>query len=294
MLDSNDEAIWRHMREFAEMHTPSAFSQAFYELMAEYATVPTDAEASRSLLARFLDHEVRYYRQIERFRTKETVTVADLQSLAGKRHISLCDLIDAAKQAPGATTTKGEIARQLLLAECYYHIEEPEKAVAHLEQAVASGADDPLVHFALGYNRYRLAVESLGSPQERAPLGSSADLINFQLACLQAVAAFENALTGQDSDGEVYHWIGQALETAGFEQAAAQAFDKAEDLTYIEYHDSDPELGGPHWDDDGPADADSEQHRPITEAEIRQVRELLKEPHDISELWADCGSDPEH
>ncbi len=292
MLDSSDEAIWGHVREFAEMHTPSAFSQAFYRLMAEYATVTTGTEASRSLLARFLDREVRYYRQIERFRTKETVAVADLQSLAGKRHISLCDLIDAAKEAP-SVTNHGEIARQLLLAECHYHIEEPEQAVAHLERALARGADDPLVHFALGYNRYRLAVEGLGSPEEHAPLDSSADLIKFQLACLQAVAAFEDALTGQDSDGEVYHWIGRALQTAGFERAAAQAFDKAEDFEYVEYDDSDPELGGPHWDDDGPGKSDSEQRRPISEAEIRQVRELLKGPHDISELWADYSSDSE-
>lgn len=292
MLDSSDEAIWGHVREFTEMHTPSAFSQAFYRLMAEYATVTTDTEASRSLLVRFLDREVRYYRQIERFRTKETVTVADLQSLAGKRHIGLCELIDAAKETPSATD-KGEIARQLLLAECHYHTEEPEKAVAHLERAVARGADDPLVHFALGYNRYRLAVEGLGSPGEHARLDSSADPMNFQLACLQAVAAFEDALTGQDSDSEVYHWIGRALQTAGFEQAAAQAFDKAEDLAYVEYDDSDPGLGGLHWDDDGPAGLDSEQQRPISEAEVRQVRELLKGPHDISDLWADYGSDPE-
>ena len=286
MLESSDEAIWRHVREFGEMRSPSPFSQAFYQLIAEYATASTGVEASRGLLVKFLDREVRYYRLIDHLRTRETVTVADLQSLAGKRDIGLHDLIDAAKDAPSGTT-KGEIARQLLLAECYYHVEEPEKAVAHLERAVARGADDPLIQFALGHNRYRLAVESFGTLDA---LASPADLINFQLACLQAVSAFENALTGQDSDGELYHWIGRVLQRAGFEQAATQAFDKAEDLAYIEQDDGDPELAQLRGDDDEPSQSDAKYHRSITEAEVEQVRELLKRPHDISELWADYGT----
>ncbi len=66
---------------------------------------------------------------------------------------------------------------------------------------------------------------------------ASEDLLTFQMACLQAVSAFESALTGQDSDSEVYEWVGRVLETAGFEEAAGQAFDKGDDLAYSDNAD---------------------------------------------------------
>ena len=285
MLDSNDEAIWHHLREFSHMPTPSPFSQVFYQVIAEYATDSAAAEASRELLARFLDREVFYYRQIERLRTKEDVTVADLESLAGKRNIALYDLIEEATDAD-SQTTNGEIARQLLLAECYYHVEEPEKAVAHLELALADGADNSIVHFALGYNRYRLAIESFGTTIIGTTDVSAHQRTVFRKACLQAVSAFQNALTGTDNDGEIYQWIARALQTADLDEAAEQAFDKAEDLVYSDYDESE---GGAAQSQEG--DEHEFGHRkPITEAEIKQVGELLKGSHDISDFWPGLGT----
>ncbi len=269
MLDSNDEAIWHHLREFSHMPTPSPFSQVFYEVIAEYATDSAAAEASRELLSRFLDREVFYYRQIERLRSKEDVTIADLESLAGKRSIALYDVIEEATDAD-SQTTNGEIARQLLLAECYYHVEEPEKVVAHLELALADGADDSIVHFALGYNRYRLAIESFGTTIRGAAEASAHQHALFQKACLQAVSAFQNALTGADNDSEIYQWIARVLQTAGFDEAAARALDRADDLGLVESDDGEREYPDPG---------------PITEAEIQQVREFFKRSHRLSDLW---------
>lgn len=291
MLAGNDESIWDYLRKLNEIPTPSPFSQAFSQLMAQYATKSAGAKVSRKLISTFLNREIRYYRQVEQFRHKETPTVADLRSVAGKRRIALCDLIDRANQA-GSETTEGEIARQLLLAECYHHIEKPEKVVAHLERALEDGADDPLVYFALGYNRLHLAMESFGPTLTHPEAIAPDEQISMQAICLEAVSAFENALTGTESDGQVYYWIGRALEAAGFDEAAAEAFDKVEEFEYNEEEDRgslSEEISG--FSDQTEPDAVSQE--PITEVEIEQFGELLQEPIDISALWPDDDNAPE-
>jgi len=290
MPDSSDEQIWRHLAEYGDMPTASLFSRAFYQLMAEYATHSANTEASRELLAKFLNREVRYHRQVGRFTDAEAVPLEDLQSVAGKRIIALHDLIEQAKAALSQTAA-GEITRQLLLAECYYHIEEPDKAVAHLEMALKDGADDPLIYFVLGYNRYRLAVQSF------ATITATAERphydVSFQRACLQAVAAFEDALTGEDSDRQVYQWIGHVLETAGFDEAASHAFEKAEGFLPVESDSADLGFPVPEANDHPSSRRELSSAAPITDAEIERVRELLKRPHQISELWPEdeAGAD---
>ena len=52
-----------------------------------------------------------------------------------------------------------ELVRELLLAECNYHLGRTEEVVRELRRAVRIGCDHPLVHFALGYNLYAGAVQ---------------------------------------------------------------------------------------------------------------------------------------
>ena len=288
MPDSSDEQIWLHLEEYGDMPTASLFSRAFYQLMAEYAIHSADTEASRELLAKFLNREVRYHRRVARFTDAEAVPLEDLQSVAGKRIIALHDLIEQAKVALSQTAA-GEITRQLLLAECYYHIEEPDKAVAHLEIALKDGADDSLIHFALGYNRYRLAVHSLDvitTSTERPHCD-----VSFPTACLQAVSAFEDALTGEGSDRQVYQWIGHVLETAGFDEAASHAFEKAEGFLPVESDSPDLGFPVPEGNDYPSSRRELSGPTPITDAEVERVRELLKRPHEASELWPEDEDD---
>ncbi len=280
--DSN-EAIWQQLWEYYQMPAPSSLSQALCQLIAEYATVETDSQRMPELVTEFLDREVRYHRRVDRLHTSEALTTEDLKSLARKRTIALQDTIEQAKEATGEVGT-GEIARQLLLAECYQQIQEPDKVVAHLEKALADSADEPLVYFALGYNRFHLALESFGPVVELGDDSANNDLLTFQMACLQAVSAFESALTGQASDSEVYEWIGRVLETAGFEEAAGQAFDKADDLAYSDSADGEPGAAYRGPEGDALSTGWGQKMGRITQEEIEEFGQLLEGKHDISEL----------
>lgn len=283
MYDDTNEAIWQQLWEYYQMSAPSSLSQALCRLIAEYATVEADSQCMPQLVTEFLDREVRYHRQVGKVPTSEVLSTDDLKSLAGKRSIALQDMIE---QAKGATIERGagEIARQLLLAECYQQVQEPDKVVAHLEKALADGADEPLIHFALGYNRFHLALESFGPMVELADDSTNDDLLTFQMVCLQAVSAFESALTGQAGDSEVYEWIGRVLETAGFEEAAGQAFDKADDLAYSDRADGEPAAAYRGPEGNAPSTRPGQQMAPITQEEIEEFGELLGGKHNISEL----------
>jgi len=199
------------------------------------------------------------------------------------------------EQAQGATveTGAGEIARQLLLAECYQQVQEPDNTITHLEKALADGADEPLIHFVLGYNRFHLALESFGPMVELTDDSTNDDLLTFQMACLQAVSAFESALTGQAGDSEVYEWIGRVLETAGFEEAAGQAFDKADDLAYSDRVDGEPGILYRGLEGDEFSIKWGLEMGPITEEEIEEFGKLLEGKHDIYKLELEREDDEE-
>lgn len=289
--DSN-EAIWQQLWEYYQISAPSSFSQALCQLIAEYATVESDSQRMPQLVTEFLDREVRYHRQVGKLHSNEALTSDDLKSLSGKRNIALQDMIE---QAKGATveTGAGEIARQLLLAECYQQVQEPDKAIAHLEKALADGADEPLIHFVLSYNRFHLALGSFGPMVELTDDSTNDDLLTFQMACLQAVSAFESALTGQAGDSEVYEWIGRVLETAGFEEAAGQAFDKADDLAYSDRADGEPAAAYRGLEGNAPSTRPGQQMGPITQEEIEEFGELLAGEHDIYKLELEREDDEE-
>ena len=283
MYEDSNEAIWQQLWEYYQMPAPSSLSQALCQLIAEYATAETDSQRMPELVTEFLDREVRYHRRGGRLHTSEALTTQDLKSLAGKHTIALQDMIEQATEATGEVGA-GEIARQLLLAECYRQVQEPDKVVAHLETALADGADEPLVYFALGHNRFHLALESFGPLVEITDDSANDDLLTFQMSCLQAVSAFESALTGQASDSEVYEWIGRVLETAGFEEAAGQAFDKADDLAYSDSADGEPGAGYRGLEDDVLSTGWGQKMGHITPEETEEFGQLLEGKHDISEL----------
>jgi tetratricopeptide (TPR) repeat protein len=285
MPEDSDEAIWHYLSQYYQMPAPSPISQALCQLIAEYATGDDDTHSMPQLLAKFLSRELRYHRQVQELPDREMLRAADLKSLAGKRGIALRDMIEQA-ESTAVETHSGEIARQLLLAECYQHIQQPDKVVAHLETAVEDGAEDPVVYFALGYNRYRLAIESFAEVPPIAEHNSGVQIVSFQRACLQAVSAFENALTGHQSDGEVYEWIARVLKAAGFEDTADEAFDKADDLAYIDKAD---EVVAGLW----AAEGWGQQPGSITQEEIDEFAELLKQSHDITELLPDSRQEDE-
>ena len=287
MRYDRDEVIERQLRELARMPTVSAFSQGFYQLIADYAcALGGGGEEVGGLFARFLNVELAYHGQLDRANRQEGLHLGDFQSAMDKRQIGLACLAEEVR-ATRAGSREDEIARQLILAECYYHTDQTDKVVAHLEAAAEDESEDPLIQFALGYNRFLLALQAFIRPTDKRGEWLTADYSHFQRTCLQAASAFEKALANGHDDAYLYHWLGMVLASAGLEQAAHEAFAQAEQAEgggMAETDLQEEEL----WS----TEAAETEHRvselpAITPAEIARVREVLKNPLCISDLGLD-------
>ncbi len=284
MGHSRDNAIEQKLSQLAQMATVSPFSQMFYQVIARYAGLGHDWEDNiADLLTGLLSIELWYHRQLDRTRRRAHPGRGDLQSLADKRRIALESLTEEAKGTWGLTP-EDEVARHLILAECYYHTYYTEKVVAHLEAALQQRSDEPLVYFALGYNRYILALEAFLRRAEQPGEGVPVNYMSFQWACLEAATAFEKVLTGSENDAEVYQWIGRVLATAGFQQAAEQAFRQAVQAEYDETGEPSQQ-DGPQLGAEPTGEELLAKLPPISEAEIAQAKEQLKKSFSISDLW---------
>jgi len=264
------------------MATVSPGSRMVYRVIARYAGAGREDNIA-DLLTGLLSIELWYHQQLDRTRRRAHPGHGDLQSLADKRRIALELLAEEAKGTCGPTR-EDEIARHLILAECYYHTYYTEKVVAHLEAALQQRSDEPLVYFALGYNRYVLALEAFLRQAEQPGEWVPVNYMSFQRACLEAATAFEKVLIGSESDVEVYQWIGRVLATAGFQQAAEQAFRQAVQAKYDETGESAQqdvsELTGEPAGEELLA-----KLPPISEAEIERAKEQLKKSLSILDLW---------
>ena len=293
MSYDRNEAINDKLRQLGRMGTVSPFFHTFYQLIAQYACSPrSSARYIGDLFAQFLNAEFSYHRRLDRATQQEGLKLGDVYSLADKHRIALDSLADEALTTSGRSRDD-ELARQLILATCYYHTSQTEKVVAHLEAALRHHGDERLIYFALGYNRYMLALEAFVRPAEEPGEWLISDYIRFQEACPQVASAFEEVLTGSQSDAEVYQWISRVLASAGLHQAGEQALSQAKEATPDQDSDSsrqDPYPPAPPGDQFISAQSFVDL-RPISTHEIGQVRKLLKASFSISDLWPEDDPD---
>jgi tetratricopeptide (TPR) repeat protein len=267
MFDASNQALIERLEELASLETVSPFSVAFYRLILRLLDEASREEAERLACAALLDVELRYHRELKRLTDESQVSFDDLRSTGEKHRIGLESVQEFARRIGGAS---GQVAAaaQLVLAECGYHLRRTEQVIAALERAGQLGVDDPLVHFALGYNRYALALESCTGPGEKEGELAVRDPLSFQVQCLRAVGAFEDGLTGDELDAQLYWWIGTVLEAAGLTDAAQDAYDRSAAL-FAETEERPGAAEASVAGVAGPAPA-------ITEEEVRLAGELLK------------------
>lgn len=284
MFDASNQALLERLEELATLETVSPFSVAFYRLILRIVADAPREEAGRLACAALLDVELRYHRELKRLAEMSEVAFADLRSAGEKHRIGLESVGDFTQRvATGVNVIAA--ASQLVLAECHYHLRHTEQVVAALERAEQLGISDPLVHFALGYNRYALALETYTERGEKEGELTVRDPLSFQVQCLRAVGAFENGLTGDALDAQLYWWIGTVLEAAGLTDAAQDAYDRSAAL-FAENEQREDDSEPPAAGVVGPAPA-------ITEEEVRLAGELLKgrfAPSDIMGFDAEDGS----
>lgn len=264
------------LQQLSQWETVSTFSQAFYQLIADRLADQGAAGAGlRLAFVDFLAVEVNYHRQVAALAAKDVMLAGDLQSLSDKRRLNLEVMAEmvAITPAPGSQL---QALSHLILAECQYHQRNIGPVVEHLQRAIEYDGGHPLVHFALGYNIYALAVQDCTVMQVSG--GDSAltvtDDITFTRRCLTALRALEASLSGTDFDSQVYWWMGHVLDSAGMTEAARDIQSR---LT---------PGGDESWDDDDDHDtylseleeaAEAPQYLPqISQDEINRAAVLLR------------------
>jgi len=281
------DAIYEKLHQLQQWETVGLFSGAFYELIAAELADEDAAVASVALaFADFLTVEVNYHRRLAVLADRDEMLVSDLQSLAEKRRVNLEAIAETLASAP-ASNRKVKGLQHLLLAECYYHQRKTHSVVEHLRSAIECGLDHYLIHFALGYNIYALAVEDFTIAGDEETSLAITDHIAFQQYCLVAASAFEVSFSGTAFDAQVYWWMGHVLESIGM-------VDAARDL-----HSHVAKAGGDlqHGDDDAAPylsefeeAAKAPRHLPeISKQEIREAGQLLRGSFSLSEV---LGYDP--
>lgn len=274
--------IYDRFERLAGYETVSSFGLAYYELIADYlAGDSRGAQGLRLCFLEFLEVLERYHVALEGFVAADEVTLGNMRSVTEKRDIALKVLLEQL----GAEVAAGnlEVGRLLLSAECYYQLGAVGNVVDRLEAALEMGADHPLVLFALGYNRYELAIRAFTRYSTDTGQREIADADRFRLACLTAVSAFQDGLTGTGFDGHLHWWIGSVLSAAGFADAAQASFDKAESLLDdLEGLGLETDLGAETQD--LAARIGAAHDGPITEDEVREAGILLRRSYEASDL----------
>jgi len=285
MAPAEHEDIYKRLDTLARYDTVSSFAQAFYELIAEYALGEgLQAQWLRNRLAEYLDIEARYHRALAALSSNQATSLGDLRSATEKREIGLQALVEQLGKPALVPPTEG--GRLLLSAECYYQLGLTDRVVARLECAIEGGAKHPLIQFALGYNRYLMAVQAFTAYCATSGTRQIIDEARFRAACLRAVGAFQEGLTGEEFDSQLYWWIGTVLEAAGFSEAAAASFEKANEMMGEE--EAAQESGeDSRFGLDFGADYEYERQErggPITEDEVQEAARLLQRNYRASDL----------
>ncbi|HCA46179.1 MAG TPA: hypothetical protein DEP45_02120 [Armatimonadetes bacterium] len=280
------EHIFERLERLGDYRTVSDFAFAYYGLIADYvAGEGREVEGVRLRVLEFLEVLERYHAALEQFTSDDHVTLGNIRSAAEKRDIGLRVLLEQLN----VDTARGdaEIGRILLSAECYYQLALIDRVVERLELAVLSGADHPLVHFALGYNRYDLAIRAFTRYDSWSGERVIDDEDRYRLACLSAVSALQDGLSGGGMDISLHRWIGHILNVAGFPEAAQKSISRAEEMEefseFLLDAEDDAFAQGLEIVDGNGYDLFGDNH-PITEDEVKRAGWLLRLSYSQSEL----------
>lgn len=277
-METDDRAIQARLDELDTLETVSPFGRTFYRLIARLAALAEEQRGIRIGMAGMFDVELRYHRELQALTDREDVSFGDLQGAGERRRIGLNAVHQYVRQLDGLDAM-GQATRDLVIAECNYHLRRTAEVVAALERVVRLGVNQPLIQFALGYNRYTLALETCTESAAADGELLMLDPVSFRLQCLRAVSALEDGLQGSELDGQLYWWIGVILEAAGLTEAAQDAYDKAADILHSSPLEAKGETGG-EWS--------GRPHEPvpqtITDEEVWQAGRMLRGPFDPASL----------
>ncbi len=273
-------AINATLRRLEQYSTLSPFCRAFYRLIYELLGEPErDSDKLRQAFHVFLRCECRRHQTVCRIVKDGGL---DLEKIirSGRRTHDLLNRLAGALRQMSFDEPRQDTVRQLLLAECNYHLGNTSQVVNELRRAVRLGCDHPLVHFALGYNLYAGAVQKFTRAGDQRGTIAVKDPAAFENACRQAITAFERGLGHEDYDAQIYWWMGLIWEILGERDTACGAFRRAMETDPDNFTDRTREKLRLLEAQPLPLRSAEELERlsslgPITEEELRATRKML-------------------
>ncbi len=280
----DEQDMLEMLTELEQRPTLSWLSGMIYEIAADQLLNAGELQSEAGVaFVQLMRAELRYHREVETIVDRDELDLAALGQL-NRRHegalehnlANLADTVAKTKVARGV--------RELGLAECCLRLGRLAPALDHLDRAIVDGVNGPLLHLAIGYAKYQNAIETFG-PVDRTDEPRWQD---FQVACLEAVTALEVGLGG-GIDSQIYWWEATILNSAGFEDAAEESFNKARSAEEAE------EANQARWSEDTglgegeleEAAAAAERLPAITPLEERMLAEELRKPTVLRDVMGD-------
>jgi len=224
---SRTEQVRAALRRLEQYCTLSPFSRLFYRLI--YDLLRDDAGETAKLgqaFHIFLRCECRRHDTALRMVRDGRLDPMEIVRLSRHAHDRMGSL-RMAIEATEVAAPRERFVRELLLAECEYLLGRTEEVVLRLRRALAAGGRHPLIHFALGYNLYALAVQRFTRAGPGKGEVVAADPDAFQCACREAIQAFESGLGDPAYDAQIHWWIGMLWEMLGEKDAAIRCYRSA-------------------------------------------------------------------
>lgn len=219
---AGQEQLNTALRRLEQYSTLSPFSRLFYRHIFDLLH-----EHPQELLVQaftiFLRCETRRHQAISTIVRNGRLEVFEIIQVGRRAHYIL-DSLRKRLESMELSTRELVGIRNLILAECHYHLGHSREVVAALSEAVRLGARHPLVHFALGYNMYVAAMQKHTHAGRRRGELIAKDPVAFIGACHDSIAAFRRGLGDPSFDAQIHWWIGLIHEMLGERQPARMAY----------------------------------------------------------------------
>jgi tetratricopeptide (TPR) repeat protein len=261
------DLVRQRLNELNQHPTVSRFVRRYYAFAA--SRLDADLPASEGLLEVFLGHleaEIAYHERLESQNRLPGlgITVREMAQLAQWHRNALETCVRRLRNEVGEGA-QVPVTAALLEAACAWGLGAHAEAVEWLERALHTDEDMPVVHFALGLNRFLRAEQEYTGYEAEAGEHTLLDRVRYRARLLEAVSAFEDSLTGGPLDADAHAWIALCLRRAGFGNAVLAVQESQEEATDEEAQNTGSQPG------------------PITLEEIRHVAQALKRPQNLQD-----------
>jgi len=229
MDTSNDRHVEVHntLRRFEQYSTLSPFCRIFYRMIYDGLGAPgLDRDKLDQAFHLFLRCERRRHEAVSHIVRQGKLDLLAIMRVGRDAHRNLLRICGAVEKVEPARSREAMI-RQLLLAECNYHLGRTTAVIAALQRAIHFGCDHPVADFALGYNLYHSSIERYTKAGKRKGEVLVTDPKSFEETCRKAIRAFERGLGDTRFDAQICWWIGLISETIGERQDAYEAYCRA-------------------------------------------------------------------